>query len=213
MSATGVRPLPTQVSPHDHPFQGSGTWHGPGLSPQSLQLPYSPTTGIRQGYSGHGQCVAPYSTHASQYPLQGQHPARDGVYAPDRSPTYTRPSPGGLPINTSNGIVRQSKTRVYVHGLRTYITANDVRILFSKAGEVLKCELPIDRRTQRPKGYASIQFKTESEANNAIRMFNGSNGGYAQSRTTGTLTVRFDKSQPPISDTYPTIVRSEPRPR
>jgi RNA recognition motif-containing protein len=43
--------------------------------------------------------------------------------------------------------------------------------LLSEAGEPVEVYLPADRETGRPRGFAFVQFGTESEASEAIRLF------------------------------------------
>jgi cold-inducible RNA-binding protein len=43
--------------------------------------------------------------------------------------------------------------------------------LLSEAGSVVEVYLPADRDTGRPRGFAFVQFATEAEATEAIRLF------------------------------------------
>lgn len=43
----------------------------------------------------------------------------------------------------------------------------------SDAGEVVDCYLPTDRATGRPRGFAFVEFSSDQEAEEAIRLFDG----------------------------------------
>lgn len=50
-------------------------------------------------------------------------------------------------------------------------TADALTALLSEAGNVVEVYLPSDRETGRPRGFAFVQFASESEAAAAIRLF------------------------------------------
>jgi RNA recognition motif-containing protein len=50
-------------------------------------------------------------------------------------------------------------------------TADALKQLLAEAGNVVEVYLPADRETGRPRGFAFVQFGTESEASEAIRLF------------------------------------------
>ena len=45
--------------------------------------------------------------------------------------------------------------------------------LLSQAGPIADVYMPSDRTTGKPRGFAFVEFATEAEANEAIRLFNG----------------------------------------
>jgi nucleolin len=51
------------------------------------------------------------------------------------------------------------------------MTADSLTQLLSEAGNVMEVYLPADRETGRPRGFAFVQFATEGEAAEAIRLF------------------------------------------
>jgi len=59
---------------------------------------------------------------------------------------------GNLPFDTSEGALRQ---------------------LFTQAGSIVSVTIPMDRMSNRPRGFAFVEMGTADEANKAIRMFDG----------------------------------------
>ncbi len=58
----------------------------------------------------------------------------------------------------------------------TYDTSEeDLRALFSQAGTVISVTVIKDRETGRSRGYGFIEMSNQSEAEQAIKMFNGYN--------------------------------------
>lgn len=45
--------------------------------------------------------------------------------------------------------------------------------LLAEAGDIVDVYLPADRNTGRPRGFAFVEFSSEAEAAEAIRLFNG----------------------------------------
>jgi RNA recognition motif-containing protein len=67
--------------------------------------------------------------------------------------------------------------KLYVGNLSYDTTEEDLRSLFAQAGTVGSVELIKDRDTGRSKGFAFIEMSSQSEAENAISMFNGKSVG------------------------------------
>ena len=63
--------------------------------------------------------------------------------------------------------------KLYVGNLSYDTTDDDLRTLFAQAGTVVSVDLIKDRDTGRSKGFAFIEMGTQSEAEQAIRMFHG----------------------------------------
>jgi RNA recognition motif-containing protein len=69
------------------------------------------------------------------------------------------------------------ETKLYVGNLSYQTTELDLRNLFAQAGSVTSVALIMDRETGRSKGFAFIEMGSQSEAEAAIKMFNGSHLG------------------------------------
>lgn len=63
--------------------------------------------------------------------------------------------------------------KLYVGGLSYSTTEDSLNSLFSQAGNVDSARIITDRDTGRPKGFGFVEMSTDSEAENAINMFNG----------------------------------------
>ena len=64
-------------------------------------------------------------------------------------------------------------SKIYVGNLSFGTTEEKLRELFAEAGTVDSVDMIMDRDTRRPKGFAFVTMKTQAEAENAIRLFNG----------------------------------------
>jgi RNA recognition motif-containing protein len=67
--------------------------------------------------------------------------------------------------------------KLYVGNLSYDTTEEDLRDLFSGAGTVTSVALIKDRDTRRSKGFAFVEMSTQSEAEQAIKAFNGTRLG------------------------------------
>lgn len=61
--------------------------------------------------------------------------------------------------------------KLYVGNLSYQVTEQDLRDLFSQAGELQDVMLIVDRDTHRSKGFGFVEFVTEADAHKAIEMF------------------------------------------
>ena len=68
-------------------------------------------------------------------------------------------------------------TKLFVGGIPYRATEEELRQLFSQAGEVVSVFIPMDRETGRPRGFAFVEMADDASAENAISMFNGSDMG------------------------------------
>jgi RNA recognition motif-containing protein len=64
-------------------------------------------------------------------------------------------------------------TKLFVGNLSFDTSEEDLRNLFSQAGTVTSVSLIKDRATGRSKGFAFIEMSNQSEAEQAIKLFNG----------------------------------------
>jgi RNA recognition motif-containing protein len=80
------------------------------------------------------------------------------------------------------------ETKLFV-GNFTYDTSEeDLRALFSQAGTVVSVTVIKDRDTGRSRGYGFIEMSSQSEAEQAIKMFNG--------YTLSDRSLKVDKARP-----------------
>jgi cold-inducible RNA-binding protein len=62
---------------------------------------------------------------------------------------------------------------LYVGNLSYNVTESQIRELFAQAGNITEVKVIMDRDTGRSKGFAFVQMSDNTEAQNAIRRFNG----------------------------------------
>jgi RNA recognition motif-containing protein len=65
------------------------------------------------------------------------------------------------------------ESKLYVGNLSYETTEDDLRTLFSQAGTVASVALIKDRDSGRSKGFAFVEMSSQSEAEQAIKQFNG----------------------------------------
>jgi cold-inducible RNA-binding protein len=68
-------------------------------------------------------------------------------------------------------------TKLYVGNLSYTTSEDDLRALFASAGTVVSAVVIKDRDTGRSKGFGFVEMSSQSEAENAIKQFNGTNFG------------------------------------
>ena len=64
-------------------------------------------------------------------------------------------------------------TKLYVGNLSYDTTEEQIRTLFTQAGEIAEIAFITDRDTGRPKGFGFVTMKTEEPSKEAIKRFNG----------------------------------------
>lgn len=64
-------------------------------------------------------------------------------------------------------------TKLYVGNLSYSVTEDELRELFAQAGSVTSVAVIKDRDTGQSKGFAFVEFGTQSDAQKAISRFNG----------------------------------------
>jgi RNA recognition motif-containing protein len=62
---------------------------------------------------------------------------------------------------------------IYVGNLSYDVTREDLEQVFQEYGEVSRVSLPTDRETGRPRGFAFVDMKVESEEEKAIEALDG----------------------------------------
>src|ERR671929_1497221 len=68
-------------------------------------------------------------------------------------------------------------TRLYVGNLNFRTTGDELRELFSQAGEVENASVVEDRETGRSRGFGFVEMATQEGASAAIEQFNGKEFG------------------------------------
>lgn len=63
--------------------------------------------------------------------------------------------------------------KLYVGNLSYEVTVEQLKELFSKAGNITDTVIIPDRATGRSKGFGFVEFATDAEAKKAIDMFHG----------------------------------------
>lgn len=61
--------------------------------------------------------------------------------------------------------------RLFVGNVNPKVTEDQLRRLFSKAGEVVEVRIPRDRESAQPRGFAFVEFADEEEAEQALDLF------------------------------------------
>jgi RNA recognition motif-containing protein len=64
-------------------------------------------------------------------------------------------------------------TKLYVGNMSYDTTEEQIRTLFTQAGEIAEIAFITDRDTGRPKGFGFVSMKTEEGSKEAIKRFNG----------------------------------------
>ena len=64
-------------------------------------------------------------------------------------------------------------TNLYVGNLSYDTTEGDLLNLFKQAGNVVRCNLIMDRFTNRSRGFAFVEMGSQDEATRAVSDFNG----------------------------------------
>ncbi len=64
------------------------------------------------------------------------------------------------------------ESKLYVGNLSYNVSEDELRELFSQAGEIKEVTLIMDRDTRRPKGFGFVEFVNQADDEKAIQMFN-----------------------------------------
>ena len=62
--------------------------------------------------------------------------------------------------------------KVYVANLPSQSSEPEIKVLFSKAGDVMSVKIVTDKHTGQPRGIAFVEMSTQWEARRAVSMLN-----------------------------------------
>jgi cold-inducible RNA-binding protein len=62
---------------------------------------------------------------------------------------------------------------VFVGNLSFRTTQDELTAYLSQAGQIVDVHIPTDRESGRPRGFAFVEFSSEAEAAEAIKLFDG----------------------------------------
>ncbi|AUT01049.1 RNA recognition motif domain-containing protein [Aliinostoc sp. HNIBRCY26] len=62
---------------------------------------------------------------------------------------------------------------IYIGNLSYQVTEEDLKLAFAEYGKVNRVQLPTDRETGRPRGFAFVEMATEAEESAAIEALDG----------------------------------------
>ncbi len=65
--------------------------------------------------------------------------------------------------------------KVYVSNLPSEANENELKTLFSAAGDVMSVKIVEDRQTGQPRGFAFVEMSSQWEARRAVSMLNRKN--------------------------------------
>ncbi|XP_031474830.1 organelle RRM domain-containing protein 6, chloroplastic [Nymphaea colorata] len=82
-------------------------------------------------------------------------------------------SSSSLPSPSSSNIDAAPTTKLYVSGLSFRTTEESLRNAFQNFGELVEVNLVMDRRANRPRGFAFLRYATEEESKKAIEGMHG----------------------------------------
>ncbi|KAF3791236.1 Glycine-rich RNA-binding protein 4 [Nymphaea thermarum] len=82
-------------------------------------------------------------------------------------------SSSSLPSPSSSNIDAAPTTKLYVSGLSFRTTEEGLRNAFQNFGELVEVNLVMDRRANRPRGFAFLRYATEEESKKAIEGMHG----------------------------------------
>lgn len=118
-----------------------------------------------------GLCILP--------PLDGEEEEKKmidgGVNQDDSCHDQVQLTESDVTVTTSKAVlssVGDNQTNLIVNYLPQSMTQQEVRRLFSSAGQLDACKLVKDRRTGQSLGYAFVKYKCSSDAKKAVKSFN-----------------------------------------
>ncbi|RPD54895.1 hypothetical protein L227DRAFT_334303 [Lentinus tigrinus ALCF2SS1-6] len=185
MGAPGFGIAPAAMGVGLGGLAGAGALGGLGAFGTPLVGSLSPVPG---SLSGTGTPVAG-STLASPAPTLPRFPG----LAPFGAAVLGEDEPGSRP-----GTSTQASRNLFVGNLPFHIQWQDLKDLFRQAGAVQRADVALGA-DGRSRGFGTVSFSNEADAERAVRMFNG----YEYNGRP--LKVHFDKFAPPASSSAPLV--------
>ena len=108
-----------------------------------------------------------------------------------QGPVYVSSS-AGTHVNVGQGAIKTEVRGVFISNIDYKAGTRDLQRFFSRAGEIVHCQLQKDPATGKSKGNATVQYAAANDAKNAVRLFH--NEKYMGMR----LKVRLDKEPVPV---------------
>lgn len=68
-------------------------------------------------------------------------------------------------------------TKLFVGNLSFDTTESELLEMFKQAGQVVSCEIVMDKFSGRSRGFGFVQMSTQEDANKAVAQFHGQNIG------------------------------------
>jgi cold-inducible RNA-binding protein len=68
-----------------------------------------------------------------------------------------------------------NSNKLFVGNLAYSVGEEDLRTLFSQYGSVASAAVPLDRETNRPRGFAFVEMQSQEAAESAIKGLDGHN--------------------------------------
>jgi cold-inducible RNA-binding protein len=82
---------------------------------------------------------------------------------------------GVFPQGFTTAITQMKETRLFIGNLSYNTTEEDLKGLFSEAGNITSVNLMLDKFTGKSRGFAFMEMSTAEEAAKAIELFHGKN--------------------------------------
>jgi len=136
--------------------------------------------------------------YAQQVAAQ-QPPTQSRAQSQVQGPVYVS-SAAGTHVNVGHGVIKTEVRGVFISNIDYKASTRDLQRFFSRAGEIVNCQLQKDPGTGKSKGNATVQYAAANDAKNAVRLFH--NEKYMGMR----LKVRLDKE--PVAVGVPTASSS-----
>jgi cold-inducible RNA-binding protein len=97
---------------------------------------------------------------------------REGSHHPGSPARWQKTAVHGMLHQTRNIKGENMNRKVYVANLPPQATEPEIKVFFSKAGNVMSVKIVRDRQTGQPRGIAFVEMSTQWEGRRAVSMLN-----------------------------------------